>query len=87
MRAALPMNPVPQMQQALAASWASDFLQNQPLQGSAMTQQGPVQMNMDIQVDAQSKQLSPPIAPAGKCVFHVVDLSTQTNLLSSPVPS
>ncbi|KAF8200672.1 hypothetical protein BJ912DRAFT_1122391 [Pholiota molesta] len=84
MRAALPMNPVPQMQQALAASWASDFLQNQPLQGSAMTQQGPVQMNMDIQVDAQSKQLSPPIAPAAQ--YHPSLSNFRMNSMPTFVP-
>lgn len=79
------MNPVQKMQEAPAASWASDFLQNQP--ATAMTQQVPVQMNKDIQVEAQSKQLSPPISPAGKRVFHVLGFSTQNNVLSSPLPS
>lgn len=67
MRASLPLNAAPQLNQAPAAAWAADFLQNQSLQAPVMTQQSHQgQMNMDIQIDTQLQNASAGLSPTGK---------------------
>ncbi|KAF9482155.1 TPR-like protein [Pholiota conissans] len=87
MQSSLPIHSAPQMKQApAAASWASDFLLSQPLQGAGMSQQIPSQINMDIQVDAQSKYIPPPTAPMSQAQYHLGPSNFRMNSMPTFIP-
>ncbi|KAF8973114.1 hypothetical protein BDZ97DRAFT_1779464 [Flammula alnicola] len=87
MHASLPLNPAPQMQQnPMAAAWASDFVQNQPIHSPATQQALHGKMNMDIQVEAQTNHVSPGLGSQGGMQYQPTLSNFRMNSMPTFMP-
>ncbi|KAF8904468.1 hypothetical protein CPB84DRAFT_1677396 [Gymnopilus junonius] len=83
MHPALPMHDQPQVQPNPFSTWASDFMQSQPIHASSSQQIIHAKPNMDIQIEAQPMHSTPGVVPQSSMQWN----TAVPNFRMNPMPT